>query len=438
MACAEVLSVGTELLLGQILDTNAQFLAQELARLGIDCYFRTTVGDNKVRIKDALRLALSRADIVITTGGLGPTPDDLTTECIAELFDTPLVLDQVVLERIEQLFALRNYRMPESNRKQALRPLGADLLPNPVGTAPGIIWCLSARETAKLALSGERFILTFPGVPSEMRVMWLETAVTFLRERFESGVLWSIELKHYGIGESKLAEQYSHLLSLASPTVAPYAGLGECRLRITAKANSVEEAKRISQPVIDEVVRGSGHRLYGTDDESLESVVGKLLTKQEKVLAVAESCTGGLVSERLTNVAGSSRYIHLNAVTYSNSAKTQLLGVDPGLLERYGAVSAECAESMARGIRTVANADLGLSITGIAGPDGGGPDKPVGLVYLGLAAKDFYCGKRLDLPPTLARTDIRYRTASEALNMVRLYLLDPSILLVLTAAKECN
>jgi nicotinamide-nucleotide amidase len=428
MPNAEVLSVGTELLLGQVLDTNSQFVAVELAKLGIDCYFRSTVGDNKQRVQDAIRIALDRADVLITTGGLGPTADDLTTECLAEFFQSELIFDEEVFAYISALFRERNFPMPESNRKQALRPLGADILPNPAGTAPGLIWRLGQETLAQASIKEperERIILTFPGVPRELKAMWRQTAAPFLLKTYSPGVLWSIELKHYGIGESALAEQYAQLLEQANPTVAPYAGHGECRLRVTAKAKDVAEAKKIAEPVIEVIRKGSGHKCYGADDETLESVVGQLLSERGLKLSVAESCTGGLVSQRLTDIAGSSKYIGLNVVTYSNQAKSQFLGVKETTLATCGAVSAECAEEMARGILSLGHADIGLSVTGVAGPDGGTPEKPVGLVYLGLAARDFYAAHTLRLGAKSSRSEIRFRTANEALNMVRLFLLDP-------------
>lgn len=430
MPNAEILSIGTELLLGDILDTNAQFIARELAQLGIDSYFRTTVGDNKTRIKSALKQALDRSDIVITSGGLGPTADDLTTECIAELLNTPLELDQTELARIESLFQQRRYKMPETNKKQALRPLGADILANPVGTAAGICWLV---DSAQLACAGvadpqrARLILTFPGVPSELKSMWKETARDILRERYVEGAIWACELKHFGIGESALAEMYEDLLALSNPTVAPYAGTGECRLRVAAKAATIGEARALAEPVVKDIRERSGIKCYGTDDDTLEQVVGRLLAEKDQTLSVAESCTGGLVSKRLTDIAGSSRYISLNIVTYSNPAKQKLLGVSPEILEKHGAVSAECAQAMAEGIRAVSGSSIGVSITGIAGPDGGTAEKPVGLVYLGLAADGFYEGRTLNLGDKTRRSDIRFRTASEALNMVRIYLIDRSL-----------
>ncbi len=425
MPSAEILSIGTELLLGHVLDTNSQFLARELAGLGIDCFFRSTVGDNKVRIKDAALAALSRADILITSGGLGPTADDLTTECLAELFEAPLDFDETVFAKIEKFFIASRFPMPESNRKQALRPRGADILPNNNGTAPGIIWQLDESTLSKFAIPGKgKVILTFPGVPQELYAMWNETAKPFLQNYFSGKKIWSCQLKHFGIGESALAQKYAHLLDLANPTVAPYAGFGECRLTVTAKGATEEEAKTIAKPVIDEILQTSADHCYGFDDETLESVVGKLLLAQKKTLAVAESCTGGLVSQRLTDISGSSAYIKLNLITYSNEAKMDMLQVPESILVEHGAVSAQCAEAMAKGILKLAKSDIGLSITGVAGPDGGTEEKPVGLVYIGLATRNAYRDSHLNLPSHLSRANIRQRAASAALNMVRLFLLE--------------
>jgi nicotinamide-nucleotide amidase len=266
VAKAEVLCIGTELLLGDVLDTNSQFLAQQLALLGLNCFYRVTVGDNPERICESIAVALRRSDILITSGGIGPTADDLTTESVAKVFGVPLDLDQDVLRFIEGLFSSRGMKMPSSNAKQALRPRGADILPNPVGSAPGMIWRLGPAQLAVLGLdpassqATPKSILTFPGVPSELKGMWAETARGYLETTYAGGTIWSKELKHYGIGESALAEKFAHLLDQANPSVAPYAGNWECRLRVAAKAPTVAEAQALAQPVIDEIKSGSGVR----------------------------------------------------------------------------------------------------------------------------------------------------------------------------------
>jgi nicotinamide-nucleotide amidase len=445
VARAEVLCIGTELLLGDVLDTNSQFLAKELALLGVDSFYRVVVGDNPERIKECVRQALRRADVVITSGGLGPTADDLTTECLAQVFDAQMEMDEEVLAFIQALFASRNLRMTESNRKQALRPRGADILPNPVGSAPGMVWQLSQEDLAKVGIDTSyvsavgvnapfRTILTFPGVPSELTAMWHETAGPYLAKHYPAGTIWSTELKHIGIGESALAEKFRHLLDLPNPTVAPYAGRWECRLRVAAKAATQDEARKLAQPVIDEISTGSGITLYGRDNDTLEAVAGGLLAKQGKTLGVAESCTGGLIMQRLTEVPGSSKYLGLGIVAYSNDAKHKILGVDEALLALHGAVSVESATAMAIGMLKLAQTDLAIAVTGIAGPDGGTADKPVGLVYVCLAVQPAGDGapqtfvRKLSLGARINRSEVRYRTANEALNMVRLYLLEPQAL----------
>lgn len=433
MSVAEILAVGTELLLGQILDTNSQFVSEELALLGIDCYYHTTVGDNKTRLKDCLRTALSRSEIVITSGGLGPTPDDLTMECIAEALGAEQFLDEAILETIKSFFRERGVEMPENNVKQALRPVGAGLLPNLTGTAPGIIWRITPDRLKEAGISSipgfetqDRFIITFPGVPGELKNMWTTTVRDFLQSTVLGGSIFSIELKHFGIGESALAEKYDDLLKGSNPTVAPYAGNGECRLRVTAKAADVETARLLVEPVVAQIRERSGSLCYGFDSATLQTVVADLLKEQRLTISTAESCTGGLVSKRLTDVSGSSNFVSLNVVAYSNDAKQKLLGVSDQVINQFGAVSAECAEAMAYGVRRVSGADIGISITGIAGPTGGTPEKPVGLVYLGLSAGDGFVAKKLNYPSRLGRKEIRHRTANEALNMVRLYLLERS------------
>lgn len=425
----EVMSIGTELLLGQILDTNTQFLTQELAAIGLNCHWHSTVGDNKERIKQCLRTAFERVDVLLTTGGLGPTADDLTIECLAEFFGVPMEFSESVWEDISDKFSKRRLPMAQSNRKQALRPSGSEILPNKLGTAPGIIWKVEAQWLAKAGLSRPerpRYVLTFPGVPSEMTEMWKATARGFLLETFGSGVIWSLDLKHFGIGESALAELHADLLELSNPTVAPLAGAGECRLRVTAKAANLDQAKALAAGPVEIIRRKSGSLCYGVDQDTIESVVAALLSERNLSLSVAESCTGGFVSKRLTDIPGSSRFVKLNFVTYSDQAKKEALAVDEGILTAHGAVSAECAFAMAVGARRVAGTDLGLAVTGIAGPGGGTKEKPVGLVFLSLVGPEGRFDKKLSYSNLLSRAEIRQRTANEALNMVRLYLIDPA------------
>ncbi|MBF2080468.1 MAG: competence/damage-inducible protein A [Synechococcales cyanobacterium T60_A2020_003] len=376
LGSAEVICVGTELLLGEILNSNAQFLAQEFARLGIPHYYQTVVGDNVLRLQKTLAIACERSQIIVFTGGLGPTPDDLTTEAIADFFDTPLIEQADVLDDITQKFIRRGREMSPSNRKQALIPQGASVLPNRLGTAPGIIWQPRPNLT----------ILTFPGVPREMKAMWAETAVPYLQSQgWGQTTIHSRTLRFWGISESGLAEQVESFLSLSNPTVAPYAGRGEVRLRISAKATSEEDAIALIDPVEAQLRQIGGDHCYGGDEDSLASVVGALLTQRSETLAVAESCTGGGLGHLITSVPGSSVYFRGGIISYDNEIKVQLLGVDSSVLDSLGAVSDEVAKQMAQGVRSRLGSTWGIGITGIAGPGGGTESKPVGLVYIGIA-----------------------------------------------------
>ncbi len=373
---AEIISVGTELLLGNILNSNAQFIAQQLAQLGIPHYYQTVVGDNPDRLKRAIATACERSEILIFTGGLGPTPDDLTTATIADFFDTPLIESSEVMADIAQKFAQRGREMTDNNRKQSLIPQGATVLYNPVGSAPGIIWQPQPSLT----------ILTFPGVPTEMKEMWQQTAVPYLkRQGWGQEMIVSRILKFWGLAESSLSEKVSDFFELQNPTVAPYANFGEVKLRISAKAVSEEAAHQIIAPVEAQLRQIGGLDCYGSDEETIASVVGDLLTVTQTTLSVAESCTGGGLGQMLTSVSGSSRYFWGGVISYDNSVKVALLGVDPETLAQEGAVSAAVAQQMAVGVRSRLNTTWGVSITGIAGPDGGTDTKPVGLVYIGLA-----------------------------------------------------
>lgn len=373
---AEVICVGTELLLGDILNTNAQFLAQQLAQLGIPHYYQTVVGDNPLRLKKVLAIACERSRLIILTGGLGPTPDDLTIETLADFFDVPLVEHPEILEDIAQKYARRGREMSPSNRKQALLPEGAEVLPNSSGSAPGVIWQPRTGLT----------ILTFPGVPSEMQLMWQETAVPYLRRQgWGQEIIHSRMLKFWGIGESALAEKVAPFLDLVNPTVAPYANHGEVKLRIAARAESEATARQLIEPVEHQLRQIAGLDCYGADEESLASVVGEHLQTTRETLSTAESCTGGGLGQMLTSIPGSSNYFMGGVISYDNQAKISLLGVNAEDLAQHGAVSHAIAKQMAAGVRSRLNTTWGLSITGIAGPGGGTAAKPVGLVYIGLA-----------------------------------------------------
>ncbi len=373
---AELITVGTELLLGNILNSNAQYLAQQLAELGIPHYYQSVVGDNPDRLQQVIATASERAQLLIFTGGLGPTPDDLTTETIAAFFQTPLVEQPEIIADITQKFAQRGVKMTANNRKQALLPVGAAILTNPVGSAPGMIWQPRPHLT----------ILTFPGVPSEMKIMWQQVAVPYLRQQgWTEQSIFSRTLRFWGVSESALAEKVASFLDSSNPTVAPYANFGEVKLRISAKADSAAAAQQLIAPVEQALRQLGGTDCYGADEDSLASVVGQQLQAQQQTLSVAESCTGGGLGQMLTAVAGSSRHFMGGVISYDNTVKIQVLGVDATVLADQGAVSAAVAEQMALGVRSRLNTTWGLSITGIAGPEGGTDTKPVGLVYIGLA-----------------------------------------------------
>lgn len=406
---AEIISIGTELLLGQITNTNARFLAEELQKLGIESYFQTTVGDNTKRIHQILEEALKRSNLIITTGGLGPTSDDLTHEAISSFFKAKLFLDKKILKQIQKKFHLKGYKkMPKINIKQAYKPKDAKWIPNKLGTASGIIWKVNST-----------IIMTFPGVPRELYQMWNNTAKPYLKKLSEKNVIYSKTLKFTGIGESSLAEKIKSYFNLKNPTVAPYASLGEVKIRITKKAKSKLIAKRQVNLIAKKILAKTKDYYYGEDEETLEGLTAKKLILKKKTIAIAESCTGGLLSKRLTDIPGSSKYIKLNVITYSNEAKNKLLQVPKEELKKFGAVSKEVASTMARGIQKLAKANIGLSITGIAGPDGGLKSKPVGLVYFGLANKKKVKVQKMLFGSNSTREEIRWLATQFALNWVR-------------------
>ncbi|GAB4233203.1 MAG: competence/damage-inducible protein A [Elainellaceae cyanobacterium] len=412
---AELIFVGTELLLGEILNTNAQFLAQQLAQLGIPHYYQTVVGDNPLRIQKAVAIACERSRILIFTGGLGPTPDDLTTETLADFFGVPLVERPEILADITQKYARRGRTMSPSNRKQALLPEGAEILPNPTGSAPGMIWQPRAGLT----------ILTFPGVPNEMQEMWRQTAVPYLRSQgFGQEVIYSRTLRFWGIPEAALAEKVAPFFNQENPTVAPYAGNGEVRLRVSAKAATEAIALEMITPVEQQLKEISGLDYYGTNEDTLASVVGDLLKARGQTLAVAESCTGGGLGHLITTISGSSTYFWGGIISYDNQVKVNFLGVSAADLAEQGAVSAVVASQMAAGVRDRLGTTWGLSITGIAGPEGGTEAKPVGLVYVGLAGPNQQVESfRYQYGEYQSRDFIRWLSACTALDLLRRQLL---------------
>lgn len=370
---AEVISVGTELLLGNIVNTNAQFLAEKCALLGLSMYHQTVVGDNKERLAQCIRTALERADIMILTGGLGPTEDDLTKEVCAQVMGLPLEEDAHTRERIEAYFSNSIYKnITENNWKQAMVPKGARVLDNQNGTAPGLI-IEKENKTAIL----------LPGPPVELYPLFCEQVRPYLQNLCPERIV-SRMVKICGCGESMVEEQILDLIDAqTNPTIATYAKTGEVHLRVTAKAASEEEAEQLIKPVVKELKRRFGNYVYSVkEEETLEAAVVRLLKKHELTVTTAESCTGGLLAGRIVNVPGASEVFREGFITYSNKAKRKILDVNKSTLKKYGAVSRETAKEMAAGGAFAADADICIAVTGLAGPDGGTEEKPVGLVYM--------------------------------------------------------
>lgn len=404
---AEILAVGTELLLGDIVNTNAQYLAQELAALGIEVYYQTVVGDNPQRLEDTLFHAFSRADLVITTGGLGPTEDDLTKETAAKYFAEELVLDEKALAEIQRYFDNTGREMTENNRKQAYVPKNHSVvLYNENGTAPGVI----IEKNGKI-------IVMLPGPPKEVVPMFEKQVRPYLAKRQEYTFVSKV-LRVASVGESAMEMRVKDLIDAQSnPTIAPYAKDGEALLRITAKAKNEQEAEELIAPVAEALRERLGRSVYAEGETDMETEVAKLLLQQGRHIAVAESCTGGELASRLVRYPGISEVFVEGCVAYSNAAKVRRLGVSEETLARYGAVSAETAKEMAEGIAKSAGADIGISTTGIAGPDGGTAEKPVGLVYVGM----FYNGiaEVKELHCAGSRSRIRDRATFYAMDWLR-------------------
>ncbi|MHA3961272.1 competence/damage-inducible protein A [Synechococcus sp. LTW-G] len=410
---AEVLCVGSELLLGNITNGNARWIAEQLAALGVPHQRQMVVGDNRERLMAEVRQAAGRCRVLITTGGLGPTPDDLTTEAIAAAFETPLVEHPEIWAEIQARLSARGRTCSPSNRRQAFLPEGAAVLPNPTGTAPGMIWSPVPGFT----------VLTFPGVPSEMKAMWQHTAAPWLRQSgLAAGVFASRMLRFWGVSESALAEEMADLLKQANPTVAPYAGAGEVKLRITARAEHQADAEALLLPVEREIRRRTGQSCFGVDEQSLAEVVLQQLRLRGQTVAVAESCTGGGLGAALAAVPGASDVFLGGVIAYANGVKQGLLGVPAELLQAHGAVSDPVAQSMAEGARRVTGSDWGLAITGVAGPGGGSDEKPVGLVHLAIAGPDGCSSEGVRFGTSRGRTWIQTLSAGEALNRLRLQL----------------
>ena len=409
---AEIIAVGTELLLGNIANTNAQVLSESLSTLGIDVFWHTVVGDNPERLREALAIARRRADIILTTGGLGPTYDDLTKQTICEAFHQKLVLHPDILEDIRSFYETAlHVPMPENNTQQAELPEGCTVFDNPVGTAPG---CAFEAEGVH--------VLMFPGPPHEMKTMLRRCGEPYLR-KLSKEVIVSRDIMTFGIGESSVDELLHETMSqMTNPTLATYAKPSEVRLRATAKAATEAEAQAMLNPVWEMVCKTLGNVVYGADVSGLAEVCYAQLLRRGLTLATAESCTGGLVAERMTAISGASKVYRGGVVSYWTSVKAEVLGVPQGLLDAYGAVSEETARAMAEGVCRITGADVGVSVTGVAGPDPDERGVPVGIVYIGLATPEGTFCRKMD-SGRKRRDRIQGLAANHAFDVVRRWLM---------------
>ena len=406
---AEIFCIGTEVLIGDIVNTNAAYIARRLSESGINVYYHSVCGDNNGRMKECLDLALSRSDLVITTGGLGPTYDDITKEMVAEKFGLELVLDKDILAKLEEYFAKSGRVMTDNNKKQAYIPEGAHVFSNMFGTADGIA-----------VTKDNKTVIMLPGPPREMKPMLDNQVIPYLAANTDH-ILVSSNVNIFGMGESSVENALADLMKTSTnPTVAPYCGNGEVRLRVTARGKDEAEAKAIIAPVVDKIKEVIGDFVYGVDVPSIESIVVEKLKERHMTVAFAESCTGGLISKRITDVPGASEVFGFGFCTYANEAKMKILGVKEETLAAHGAVSEETAYEMAQGALNVSGADIAVAVTGIAGPGGGTPEKPVGLVYMGVATKNGVTVKKLLLAQHKGhdRDFVRTLTANNAFKAI--------------------
>ncbi len=407
----EILSVGTELLLGNIVNSDAQMLSQGLSELGLNVYWHTVVGDNPQRAREAVAIAKERADIIITTGGLGPTCDDLTKNVLAESFGKELFFHEPSAQRIRSYFQRTGRVMSENNLQQAMLPEDCTVLENDWGTAPG---CAFEADGCH--------VIMLPGPPSECRPMFRYRAVPYL-QKLSEGIIASHTLKLFGIGESTMEQQLrDQMNAMTNPTLAPYAKEGECELRVTAKAATEEEAQELLAPTVQEMKEKFGNLVYGIDIPSLESLVFSLLKEQGLTMGCAESCTGGLIAKRMTDLSGVSQVFKGGIVSYTNEVKANLLGVSMELLEKHGAVSAPVAQAMAEGARKALGCDIAISSTGVAGPDKDDRGNEIGTMFVAIATPDGSYVRPLTLGTRPMRQRLRTQTAHHAFDLVRRYL----------------
>lgn len=407
---AEILAVGTELLMGQIVNTNAQYISQKLNSIGVNVYYHSVVGDNTSRLKDSILTALGRCDVVVMTGGLGPTQDDLTKETTASVFDKKLVLHEDSLNKIKAFFDRIQRKMSDNNIKQAYLPEGCIVIENNNGTAPG---CIIENDN--------KIVVMLPGPPSEMKPMLDDTVIPYLEQKSGYKIV-SKYLRVFGVGESQLEERILDLIGKQDKvTIATYAKDGEVTVRLTSKCTTEEEGLALILPIEKEIAGRLEEALYSTENEELDYVASKLLSDNNISISISESCTGGLICGRLTGIPGISKVFNRGIVSYSNESKMDNLGVKPETLKRFGAVSRETAVEMAEGIKRISGSDLGLSVTGIAGPEGGTDEKPVGLVYVALSDKSGTSCKELRLVGN--RDRIRNMTCLYAFDIIRRHII---------------
>ncbi len=411
---AVVISIGSELINGQCLDTNAAWLSTELTRVGVGVVRHETVGDDVSAIESAARRAIGDATLVVVTGGLGPTPDDVTRQAIADALGVPLEENAEALAQIRAFFERLRRPMRDANRVQALVPRGCTVVPNAWGTAPGFAWT-----------GGERRLFALPGVPSEMKAMFTEQILPTIPAMTGGVVICERRLLCFGIGEAALGETIADLMDRGrNPQVGTTASHAVLSVRIVARGRNEAEARRLADQDVGAVRQRLGPAVFGENDDTLQSAVGRILISQGKTVSTAESCTGGLLAKRLTDVPGSSAYFSRGVVAYSNEAKQSLLGVPGVMLSEHGAVSEPVVRAMALGCRVASRSDLALAVTGIAGPGGGNPpEKPVGLVYIALAWADGVEARAIRFGEHLTREEIRDRACKTALNMLRLAML---------------
>ncbi len=403
---AEIIAVGTELLLGNILNTNAKFLSEQLALLGINVHFQSVVGDNAQRLKSVVELAKKRSDIIIMSGGLGPTQDDMTKQTVCEVFNDKLELDEEEHEKLKNFFCVLGRHMTQNNVRQAMLPVKGQKIINDNGTAPGVIF----EDNGKYAI-------LLPGPPKELYPMFLDKVKPFL-EKLSNNVLHSVMLNVIGIGESHLETMVQHLLEAENPTSALYAKTGEVSIRITAKAKTKQQAEEMCEKTVEEFSTILGDCIYAKNALSLESSVVQTLIETGKTVSTAESCTGGLVSQMITSIENSSKVFGYGITAYANEAKVKMLGVSEDVLNTHGAVSANIAAQMANGVRLLSGSYYGIGLTGIAGPGGATKDKPVGTVYIAVSDKKDVYIQKIEVR-NRSREFVRIHAANKAIDMLR-------------------